>query len=51
MRPREDGAALVHGWIWTFAYFLYLPYTITFVVYDLLAPVFPASRRTGARSS
>jgi amino acid transporter len=33
--------ALVHGWIWTFAYFLYLPYTITFVVYDLLEPVFP----------
>jgi len=31
----------VHGWIWAFAYFLYLPYTITFVVYDLLAPVFP----------
>jgi amino acid transporter len=34
-------AATVHGWIWAFAYFLYLPYTITFVVYDLLAPVFP----------
>ena len=34
-------AAIVHGWIWTLAYFLYLPYTITFVVYDLLAPVFP----------
>jgi amino acid transporter len=34
-------AALVHGWIWAFAYFLYLPYTITFVVYDLLTPVFP----------
>jgi hypothetical protein len=34
-------AALVHGWIWAFAYFLYLPYTVTFVVYDLLAPVFP----------
>lgn len=34
-------AALVHGWIWAFAYFLYLPYTITFVVYDLLAPTFP----------
>jgi amino acid transporter len=34
-------AAVVHGWIWAFAYFLYLPYTITFVVYDLLAPVFP----------
>lgn len=33
--------ALVHGWIWAFAYFLYLPYTVTFVVYDLLAPVFP----------
>jgi len=34
-------AALVHGWIWAFAYFLYLPYTVTYVVYDLLAPVFP----------
>ncbi len=34
-------AAVVHGWIWTLAYFLYLPYTVTFVVYDLLAPVFP----------
>jgi len=34
-------AALAQGWIWALAYFLYLPYTITFVVYDLLAPVFP----------
>jgi hypothetical protein len=34
-------AALVHGWVWAFAYFLYLPYTVTFVVYDLLTPVFP----------
>lgn len=34
-------AAIVHGWIWALAYFLYLPYTITFVVYDLLPPVFP----------
>jgi hypothetical protein len=34
-------ATVAHGWIWAFAYFLYLPYTITFVVYDLLAPVFP----------
>jgi len=34
-------AAVVHGWIWAFAYFLYLPYTITFVVYDVLPPVFP----------
>jgi amino acid transporter len=33
--------ALVHGWIWSLAYFLYLPYTITFVVYDVLPPVFP----------
>jgi hypothetical protein len=34
-------AALVQGWIWAIAYFLYLPYTITFVVYDVLPPVFP----------
>lgn len=34
-------AALVHGWIWLFAYALYLPYTVTYVVYDLLPPVFP----------
>jgi amino acid transporter len=34
-------AAVVHGWIWAIAYFLYLPYTITFVVYDVLPPVFP----------
>ncbi|HKD93912.1 MAG TPA: hypothetical protein VKB43_04290 [Gaiellaceae bacterium] len=33
--------ALVHGWIWALAYFLYLPYTVTFVVYDVLPPVFP----------
>jgi amino acid transporter len=34
-------AAVAHGWLWAFAYFLYLPYTVTFVVYDLLPPVFP----------
>ena len=34
-------AAVAHAWIWALAYFLYLPYTITFVVYDLLPPVFP----------
>jgi amino acid transporter len=34
-------AAVAHAWIWAFAYFLYLPYTITFVVYDVLTPVFP----------
>ncbi|HLX21516.1 MAG TPA: hypothetical protein VKR23_15335 [Gaiellaceae bacterium] len=33
--------AIAQGWIWALAYFLYLPYTITFVVYDLLPPVFP----------
>jgi hypothetical protein len=33
--------ALVHGWIWAIAYFLYLPYTVTYVVYDLLPPIFP----------
>jgi amino acid transporter len=34
-------AALLQGWIWALAYFLYLPFTVTFVVYDLLTPVFP----------
>jgi hypothetical protein len=33
--------AVVQGWIWAIAYFLYLPYTVTAVVYDLLPPVFP----------
>ena len=33
--------ALAHGWIWAFSYFLYLPFTITYVVYELLPPVFP----------
>jgi hypothetical protein len=33
--------ALTQGWIWAFAYFLYLPYTITYVVYDVLPPAFP----------
>ena len=33
--------AVAHGWIWALSYFLYLPFTITFVVYDVLAPVFP----------
>ena len=42
-------AAVVHGWIWALAYFLYLPYTVTFVVYDLLPPVFPGL--TAYRSS
>jgi hypothetical protein len=34
-------AAVAHAWIWTLSYFLYLPYTVTFVVYDVLTPVFP----------
>jgi amino acid transporter len=42
-------AAAAHGWIWALAYFLYLPYTVTFVVYDLLPPVFPGI--SGYRSS
>ncbi len=33
--------AVAHGWIWALAYLLYLPYTVTFVVYDVLQPVFP----------
>ncbi len=27
--------------IWAISYFLYLPYTVTYIVYDLLPPVFP----------
>jgi amino acid transporter len=34
-------AARVQAGIWIVAYFLYLPYTVTQIVYDLLAPVFP----------
>ena len=33
--------AIAHAWIWILSYFLYLPYTVTFVVYDVLTPVFP----------
>ena len=33
--------ARVQAAIWIVSYFLYLPYTITYIVYDLLAPVFP----------
>ncbi len=33
--------ARVQAGIWIISYFLYLPYTITFIVYDLLYPVFP----------
>ena len=36
--------AVAHGWVWAFAYFLYLPYTVTYVVYDVLDPVFPGIR-------
>ena len=34
-------AALTQGAIWTVSYGLYLPYTITYIVYDLLPVVFP----------
>lgn len=33
--------ALVQAGIWTVSYFLYLPYTVTYVVYDVLGVVFP----------
>lgn len=31
----------MQGWIWIVSYFLYLPYTVTYVVYDVLPVVFP----------
>jgi hypothetical protein len=34
-------AALVHAAVWTVSYFLYLPYTVTYIVYDVLPVVFP----------
>lgn len=34
-------AARIQAVIWIVAYFLYLPYTVTQIVYDLLPPVFP----------
>ena len=33
--------ALVQAAIWSFSYFLYLPYTVTDIVYEMLADVFP----------
>ena len=33
--------ALVQGAVWVVSYFLYLPYTIAYIVYDLLPVVFP----------
>jgi hypothetical protein len=33
--------ALVQGGVWIISYFLYLPYTITYIVYDLLPVVLP----------
>ena len=34
-------AARIQAAIWIVAYFLYLPYTVTQIVYDVLAPAFP----------
>src|SRR5919198_514497 len=34
-------AARAQALVWTVSYFLYLPYTITYVVYDVLPGVFP----------
>jgi amino acid transporter len=36
--------ARVQALVWTVSYFLYLPYTVTYVVYDVLAVVFPGLR-------
>jgi hypothetical protein len=33
--------ALVQAAVWAFSYFLYLPYTVTDIVYEMLAVVFP----------
>jgi hypothetical protein len=33
--------ALVQAAVWAFSYFLYLPYTVTDIVYEILAVVFP----------
>ena len=33
--------ARVQGAVWTVSYFLYIPYTVTYVVYDVLPVVFP----------
>jgi len=33
--------ALVHGAVWTLSYFLYLPFTVTYLVYDQLPESFP----------
>jgi hypothetical protein len=33
--------ARLQALVWTVSYFLYLPYTVTYVVYDVLAVVFP----------
>ena len=33
--------ALIQAAVWAFSYFLYLPYTVTDIVYEMLAVVFP----------
>jgi hypothetical protein len=33
--------AWAHAAVWSISYFLYLPYTVTFIVYDVLPVVFP----------
>jgi hypothetical protein len=34
-------AALVQAAVWSISYFLYLPYTVTDIVYEMLADIFP----------
>ena len=36
--------ALIQGCIWTFSYFLYLPFTVTDLVYDQIPESFPGIR-------
>ena len=36
-------AALVHAGIWTISYFLYLPFTVTYLVYEQLPAMFPGA--------
>jgi amino acid transporter len=34
-------AAKVQGWIWLISYFLYLPYTVSYITYSLIPVMFP----------
>ena len=40
-RPPDARSRVVQAAVWAFSYFLYLPYTVTDIVYEMLAVVFP----------